>query len=251
MSKGPEGDGSRRKRRGGLRVPSDEVPRRSSSEVAAPVPEAVGLAASVSESFGVSDPSTEVPTDEFANSQSATNAETDELPTTVSDRTAADAAEASAKAAMAARLGGNEEVLLSTTDLRATIPMSSRPVHVAESDEPGIPVDEDSVDEDEEVIDNLEASSLVTGEIRALPEEDAGIESDESGESVDIPFDDTDETTVNSPIPEDPIMAEKTTNAVTTEGTEAPTIEYEAPAAQAAEPEVRVAADAAVPAAAL
>lgn len=57
MSKGPEPKDSseRRRRRGGLRVPSDNVPRRASSEsdISAPVPEAVGLAASVSESFGV------------------------------------------------------------------------------------------------------------------------------------------------------------------------------------------------------
>jgi SAM-dependent methyltransferase len=58
MSKGPEPKDSAeagRKRRGGLRVPSDNVPRRagSDSEVSAPVPEAVGLAASVSEAFGV------------------------------------------------------------------------------------------------------------------------------------------------------------------------------------------------------
>ncbi len=58
MSKGPEtkdSPDSGRKRRGGLRVPSDKVPRRagSDSDVSAPIPEAVGLAASVSESFGV------------------------------------------------------------------------------------------------------------------------------------------------------------------------------------------------------
>ena len=51
-----DSEGSRRKRRAGLRVPSDEVPRRVDTEVSAPIPEAAGLAASVSESFGVSEP---------------------------------------------------------------------------------------------------------------------------------------------------------------------------------------------------
>ncbi|MCP4444103.1 MAG: methyltransferase domain-containing protein [Myxococcales bacterium] len=233
MSKGPEGDGSRRKRRGGLRVPSDEVPRRPSVEVSAPVPEPVGLAASVSEFFGVSDPATEAPPVDYTTETSAA-VDMDELPTVVSEKSAsekstsevpmsgasaaarssADAAEAAAKEAIANRLG---EGLSAATDLRSTIPMTSQPVYVDESDDLDIPVDEDGGvdDADEEVTDELEGSSLVTGEVKAIAEEEeeeeeeepasVSFKGEESGESVDIPFDDADETTVNASIPMAPI----------------------------------------------
>lgn len=199
MSKGPESDGSRRKRRG-LRVPSDEVPRRASAEVAAPVPEAVGLAASVSESFGVMDPGTEAgadtPTPTSVGTELRTEEDMDELPTVVSDRTAADKAEAAAKASDAA--------MSAPIDMRATLPMGTQPIHKEESKQEA-PAEVDTA-EDEEVIEELEGSSLVTGEIKAIQDEEAPVSvnfkgEEESGESVDIPFDDGDETTVTASIP--------------------------------------------------
>ena len=201
MSKGPESDGSRRKRRGGLRVPSDEVPRRASAEVAAPVPEAVGLAASVSESFGVMDPGTEAGGEteipEPTGNDMATEEDLDELPTVVSDRTAADMAEAAVRASDAA--------MSAPVDLRATLPMSTRPVHKETPPKEEMTVQDDAA-QNEEVIEELEGSALVTGEIKAIVDEDAPVNvafkgQDGSGESVDIPFDDGDETTVTASIP--------------------------------------------------
>tara|TARA_R110002096_G_scaffold350395_2_gene543468 strand:- start:39883 stop:41847 length:1965 start_codon:yes stop_codon:yes gene_type:complete len=202
MSKGPESDGSRRKRRGGLRVPSDEVPRRASAEVAAPVPEAVGLAASVSESFGVMDPGTEAGGEteipEPTGNDMATEEDLDELPTVVSDRTAADMAEAAVRASDAA--------MSAPVDLRATLPMSARPVHKETPPKEEMTIQQEDVAQDEEVIEDIEGSALVTGEIKEIVDEDAPVNvafksQDEAGESVDIPFDDGDETTVTASIP--------------------------------------------------
>ncbi len=223
MSKGPESDGSRRKRRGGLRVPSDEVPRRASAEVPVPVPEAVGLAASVSESFGVMEPADDTT---MVGTDLSTEEDMDELPTVVNDRTAADLAEASVKA--------SNDLMAAPVDLRSTLPMHTRPAHIEEDGEPRTQSEqdtseqdtseqdaseqdasEDDTSEDEEVIEELEGSSLVTGEIRAIQDEDAPVsvtfgadantanvtEDEESGESVDIPFDDSDETTLTASIP--------------------------------------------------
>lgn len=154
----------RRKRRGGLRVPSDNVPRRLSSDsIPVPVPEPVGLAASISESFGVAPDLSAFGTssEEAAKSASAENSEEhadlEELPTIVSEP-----------------IGG------------VTLPME--PITMEEEETP------------------VNSAELITSGSRAdttsSPERDfaeAGV-----GESVDIPFDESDETTLTAEIPTQP-----------------------------------------------
>lgn len=172
MSDEKSGDG-RRKRRGGLRVPSDNVPRQphseSSDSIPVPVPEPIGLAASISESFGVAS----TPIGNGSNNDAAVDM--DELPTIVSE-------------------GKPEAVLVGNSP-------------VAQASEYVDPVTEDEDNVATMVAGDTVAVTLDTGEDMPVPDSmptekvrASDIHRESIGESIDIPFDDS-EVTLNTTIP--------------------------------------------------
>lgn len=207
MSKGsdPKDSGERRRSRGGLRVPSDNVPRSASSEsdVPAPVPEALGLAASVSESFGVAG-------NAAADESNFADSEHDEMQTIISEPEERNgrpdteddpnrAAPTSAKAPRAV-----EEHVLGDP----AVHFQTRPAF--------------AVDDASEVYDSID-----TGEVVELPEADdyetyeeyeddtAGadlsgvaqnVDDRITGESVDIPFDEGEDTAAGAAMARDEVF---------------------------------------------
>ncbi len=212
MSKEPESKDSaepERKRRGGLRVPSDKVPRRAPSEgdVTAPVPEAVGLAASVSESFGVAGNGA---TDED------TSAAGDEMDTVVSETTqpdnplinAAEAAKAKA-AATSTPIEENkaEESAKKPPAVPAVKPVAKvPPVSVNFSKPPAKRINR--ADTSPGFVPPGRSAIVRPPGMEADDEEDESDEiddEDETGDSVDIDIDEgdeDDEETINTPVPE-------------------------------------------------
>ncbi len=166
MSDEKSGEG-RRKRRGGLRVPSDNVPRQSLSQssdsIPVPVPEAIGLAASISESFGVASEPSIVPDDSIASNSH----DPDELPTIVNEHA------------------------------------SSVPLPTIQSADELVTQDEITTIAPDVLSSNSDAGA---DPVAVAPSElhhanPVGFDARESiGESIDIPFDDSDET-LNTQIP--------------------------------------------------
>lgn len=228
MSKEPEAKDSTeagRKRRGGLRVPSDNVPRRagSESEVAAPVPEPVGLAASVSESFGVDGGDAAANGKSEAEAEAADKAKVAAMEKMVSETTQPDNP----------RLDTDEEV---TQVVEATSPEMPKPPPPARKRSKTAPVPpikpiSQQPSAPEEVAAKSEAPKPVkikradtspgfvppggnaivrppmVDESEKVPKPVDEEEEEEEGDSVDIPFDDNDddddEATINTPIPEE------------------------------------------------
>lgn len=244
MSKGPETKDadSVRKRRGGLRVPSDNVPRRagSDSEVSAPVPEAVGLAASVSESFGVAGD------EESSNGNGTPAADIKKMEKLVSETTQPDNPRLSAEEAT--------EVVEAISPEMPRPPPPARKRSKTAPVPPIMPVAKKIKRSDTSpgfvppggnAIVRPPGADLATEELTALPDEDDKSEND--SDSFDIPFDDNDDdddATINTPMPaESEISAAETAKMVATP--EAP----EAPAAPVAPAAAKPPAPASAPSA--
>lgn len=214
MSKGPETKDSteaRRKRRGGLRIPADKVPRHATSEgdIAAPVPEAVGLAATVSESFGITGGN--AGTNGKDQPVSASSADPEEMATIVSDTPEPDDV----------RLDTEDDV----TQLADSCSPGSMVAQGTPATAPGAESedidfsDEASIDEQPRASPRIPSpiakpaprpkrSDITTPSIidteRSTTAESETSGDDETGDSVDIPFDDNEESSVTAAIPEAP-----------------------------------------------
>ncbi len=193
MSNDNSGEG-RRKRRGGLRVPSDNVPRRVASEpgdaVVAPIPEPVGLAASISESFGVAPKILSAETIPGISAQAVRSALDAER-----KKAEEDAAEVAARQPI--ELDQDElptVVSEESVDIGSmTLPME--PITMEEEPEPlsSVIVDESATGFSDEIETEPKADKLISP---------AEIEPPATGESIDIPFDEGDETNILSEIPQ-------------------------------------------------
>lgn len=180
MSKGEpkveNGDARKRRRKGGgLRVPSDNVPRDGAENLsAAPVPEGAGLAASVAESFGVGEAPSPAPPD------TSTRAATDEQVTI--DQGASEQGQDD----------GLETPTIANDSLEEPDEMAEESIDVGDFANAATTGDFVELDDDEEI---------TRAELPPLPPDESEEEDNEGG-SVDIPFDDNEDTGIRAAVQE-------------------------------------------------